>query len=161
MSRMLRWGYLSHGPSCFSLMDHNSEKVDMTLESPVFPFQIYILRWWIESSVPGLSGGSQSSSILSTPSFAKQHLCPFPAVLSTWGCWRGSGDAHGDLCQGHPQCVLVGAAPQPHLKGLISHFSEDEPHISWLNYLSLLNLRLHVHRKFTLLLQRLRIIRRH
>lgn len=46
-------------------------------------------------------------------------------------------------------------------KGPISHFTEEEPHNLWLNYFSLLSVRPRVHGKFTLLLQRLRIIRRH
>ena len=121
--------------------------------SPLFSVQIYISRWQVGSSAPCWSGESRVTLILNHPLNP-----PFVQHLSRWGhlCWDGVPSPG----LRHPEFAM-GSAPSPHWKGLISYVNKEETLIVPLNYLSLLSLRLCVHRKFILLLQYLRIIRRH
>lgn len=90
---MLRSGHLPLGASwTFSLMDHSSEKANMTLGVPCIPSpNLHFERvGWVVCTL--LIWRKKSNPIPTTPSSAVLHLCPLPAVLSTWGCCGGSGN---------------------------------------------------------------------
>ena len=154
MSWVLRSGYLSHRASW--IFPPGSQlwegKSDLGVPSISCPNLHFNMAGLVINTL--LTWGKQIHPHSKHPSGS-----PFPATSQQLGAPGWGWDI--EACVKGTLGLLTGTALSPHWKGLISHVNGEEPLTVQLNYLSLLSLRLRVHMKFTLLLQRLRIIRRH
>lgn len=88
-----RWGHVPPGASWIFL--HASQlwegKRDLGVPCIPSPNLYFELVSWVLCT--SLTRGKQIQPHSNHPLICRQHLCPLPAVLSTWGCWEGGGAA--------------------------------------------------------------------